>query len=159
MCFFNEDLCTYQAMIYRMNKNAHPNFWQWVHTAIQEKHTIEHMSLVAWFPSYGPLKIKTMPQLQHSLTQTSTSLHVVNITLFVPFEVSNQWSRWVHSGCNHQYASDTWLNLWHWTWCMPLCPNNTASLYSRFKHFFAAINIGLGENRPCNVLPKDCGQL
>jgi hypothetical protein len=26
--FFNEDLCTYQAMIYRMNKNAHPNFWQ-----------------------------------------------------------------------------------------------------------------------------------
>jgi len=46
------------------------------------------MSLVAWFPSYGPLKIKTIPQLQHSLTQTSTSLHVANISLFVPYEVS-----------------------------------------------------------------------
>jgi hypothetical protein len=51
------------------------------------------MPLVAWFPCYGPLKIKTKPQLQHSSTQTSTSLHVANISLFVPFEVpevSNQ---------------------------------------------------------------------
>jgi hypothetical protein len=32
--FFNEDLCTYQAM----NKNAQPNSGGQVHNAIQEKH-------------------------------------------------------------------------------------------------------------------------
>jgi hypothetical protein len=50
----------------------------------------ECVSLVEWFQSYGHLKIKKMLELQHNLTQTSTSLHVAIISLFVPFEVSNQ---------------------------------------------------------------------
>ena len=113
----------------------------------------ECVSLVAWFQSYGHLKIKKMLELQHNLTQTSTSLHVAIISLFVPFEVSNQWRRWMHFDWNHRYASDTWLNLWHWTWCIPLCPKNTASLNSRFKHFFLPLIHGLGKtaNLMCHL--------
>jgi hypothetical protein len=120
----------YLALFIQRGKNTRPNLEGQIWPATHESHIafmqnsfsltatwkwIKYSNCPGW-ASTADMQITVVSLLQWQRSKTAGSLHVANISLFVPLEKTNWRNGWIRLCYNGRHASDVWLSLWNWTW-------------------------------------------